>query len=68
MFHDMPVAALGIAPAIAADLSRAGLKRIGDLALRPRSPIAARFGADSSPGSTSSAACAPLDLAALSAA
>jgi len=45
-FHDMPVLALGIAPALAADLSRAGLKRIGDLALRPRAPIAARFGAD----------------------
>ena len=46
LFHDMPAAALGIAPALAADLSRAGLKRIGDLALRPRAPIAARFGAD----------------------
>ena len=45
-FHDMPAAALGIAPALAADLSRAGLKRVGDLALRPRAPIAARFGAD----------------------
>ncbi len=45
-FHDMPASALGIAPALAADLSRAGLKRIGDLALRPRGPIAARFGAD----------------------
>ncbi len=46
LFHDMPVAALGIAPKVAADLSRAGLKRIGDLAMRPRAPIAARFGAD----------------------
>ena len=46
LFHDMPVIALGIAPALAADLSRAGLKRIGDLAMRPRAPIAARFGAD----------------------
>ncbi len=46
LFHDLPVAALGIAPALAAELSRAGLKRIGDLALRPRAPIAARFGAD----------------------
>ena len=45
-FHDLPVEALGIAPALAADLRRAGLKRIGDLALRPRAPIAARFGAD----------------------
>jgi protein ImuB len=46
VFHDMPVAALGIAPALAADLARAGLRRVGDLALRPRAPIAARFGAD----------------------
>ena len=46
LFHDMPVAALGIAPALAAELSRAGLKRVGDLAMRPRAPIAARFGAD----------------------
>ena len=35
-----------IAPALAGELARAGLKRIGDLALRPRAPIAARFGAD----------------------
>ena len=42
----MPVAALGIAPALAGELTRAGLRRIGDLALRPRGPIAARFGAD----------------------
>jgi len=27
-------------------MARAGLRRIGDLALRPRAPIAARFGAD----------------------
>ncbi len=46
VFHDLPVAALGIAPALSAELARAGLKRIGDLALRPRGPIAARFGAD----------------------
>ncbi len=46
LFHDMPAAALGIAPALVAELSRAGLRRIGDLALRPRGPIAARFGAD----------------------
>ena len=45
LFHDLPVAALGIAPALAADLARAGLRRIGDLAMRPRAPIAARFGA-----------------------
>ena len=46
LFHEMPAAALGIAPDIAADLARAGLRRIGDLAMRPRAPIAARFGAD----------------------
>ena len=46
LFHDMPVVALGLAPEVAADLSRAGLRRIGDLAMRPRAPIAARFGAD----------------------
>lgn len=46
LFHDMPVAALRLAPALAAELSRAGLRRIGDLAMRPRAPIAARFGAD----------------------
>jgi protein ImuB len=46
LFHDMPVIALGLSPEVAADLSRAGLKRVGDLELRPRSPIAARFGAD----------------------
>ena len=45
-FHDMPVAALGIAPTLAGELTRAGLRRIGDLAMRPRGPIAARFGAD----------------------
>ena len=46
LFHAMPVAALGVAPELAADLSRAGLGRIGDLAMRPRAPIAARFGSD----------------------
>jgi protein ImuB len=44
LFHDLPVVALGIAPALAADLARAGLRRVGDLAMRPRAPIAARFG------------------------
>ena len=29
-----------------ADMARAGLRRIGDLAMRPRAPIAARFGAE----------------------
>jgi protein ImuB len=46
LYYEMPIAALGVALEIVADLLRAGLKRIGDLALRPRAPIAARFGAD----------------------
>jgi protein ImuB len=46
LFHDLPTAALGIPPTLAADLARAGLRRVGDLAMRPRAPIAARFGAD----------------------
>ncbi len=40
----LPVAALGTDPAIAAALVRLGLKSIGDLAARPRGPLAARFG------------------------
>ena len=46
LFHEMPVAALGLEEADAADMARAGLRRIGDLAMRPRAPIAARFGAE----------------------
>jgi protein ImuB len=46
LFHDMPAVALGIPASVAADMARAGLRRIGDLAMRPRAPIAARFGAD----------------------
>jgi protein ImuB len=45
LYHDMPVAALGLDETVVADMARAGLRRIGDLALRPRAPIAARFGA-----------------------
>jgi protein ImuB len=45
LFHDMPAAALGLDEKTIADLARAGLRRIGDLAMRPRAPIAARFGA-----------------------
>jgi len=45
LYHDMPVEALGLEAAVVADMARAGLRRIGDLALRPRAPIAARFGA-----------------------
>jgi protein ImuB len=46
LFHDMPAAALGLEEKTIADLARAGLRRVGDLAMRPRAPIAARFGAD----------------------
>jgi protein ImuB len=41
----LPVAALDPAPDIAERLARAGLRGLGDLALRPRAPLAARFGA-----------------------
>ena len=44
-FHDLPLAALGLDPKTVADMARAGLRRIGDVALRPRAPITARFGA-----------------------
>ena len=45
LFHDLPLAALGLDEKTVADMARAGLSRIGDIALRPRAPIAARFGA-----------------------
>ena len=45
LFHDLPLAALGLDETIVADMARAGLRRIGDIALRPRAPITARFGA-----------------------
>ncbi len=45
LFHDLPLAALGLDEKTVADMARAGLRRIGDIALRPRAPIAARFGA-----------------------
>jgi protein ImuB len=44
LFHDLPLAALGLDETTAADMARAGLRRIGDIALRPRAPITARFG------------------------
>ncbi len=44
LFHDLPLAALGLDDALVADMARAGLRRIGDIALRPRAPITARFG------------------------
>ena len=45
LFHDLPLAALGLDAKTIADMARAGLRRIGDVALRPRAPITARFGA-----------------------
>ncbi|RBP12317.1 protein ImuB [Roseiarcus fermentans] len=44
LFHDLPLAALGLDPKTVADMARAGLRRIGDVAMRPRAPITARFG------------------------
>ncbi len=40
----LPIAALRIDLEIAAELASLGLKRIADLAARPRAPLAARFG------------------------
>lgn len=40
----LPVAALNLPPAVADGLKIAGLSRVEDLWLRPRAPIAARFG------------------------
>ena len=45
LFHDLPLAALGLDDKTVADMARAGLKRVGDIAFRPRAPITARFGA-----------------------
>src|SRR6185437_5173651 len=45
LFHDLPLAALGLDEKTVLDMARAGLRRIGDIALRPRAPITARFGA-----------------------
>jgi len=42
--HPLPVAALRLSGDVALALSQTGLKVIGDLAMRPRAPIAARFG------------------------
>lgn len=42
----LPVARLGVGAEIVTGLSRAGLKTIGDLAARPGTPLAARFGQD----------------------
>jgi protein ImuB len=40
----LPIAALRVEPEIVAELATAGLKRVADLATRPRAPFAARFG------------------------
>jgi len=40
----LPVAALGVAAETVTALARAGLKTLGDLAVRPSGPLAARFG------------------------
>lgn len=42
----LPVSALGVGPGVVEGLARLGLSRIEDVALRPRAPFAARFGAD----------------------
>jgi protein ImuB len=44
--HALPIGALRVAPEVHIALRRAGLKTLGDLAIRPRAPLAARFGAD----------------------
>lgn len=46
LFAPMPLVALRLDEAVVARLAQAGLRRIGDLLLRPRAPIAARFGRD----------------------
>jgi protein ImuB len=42
--HDLPVEALELEPKVLTALRRAGLKTIGHLATRPRTPLATRFG------------------------
>ncbi|WP_349372141.1 DNA polymerase Y family protein [Salinarimonas sp.] len=42
----LPVSALAVAPSVVEGLAKLGLRRIEDVALRPRAPFAARFGAD----------------------
>ena len=41
---DLPVAALRLEEATVRSMAQAGLRRIGDIMLRPRAPITARFG------------------------
>jgi protein ImuB len=42
----LPVAALRLPPETCAALARVGLRRVGDLAITPRAPLARRFGAE----------------------
>jgi protein ImuB len=46
IFAPLPLAALRLDARGIAQLGQAGLRRIGDLLIRPRAPIAARFGRD----------------------
>jgi protein ImuB len=46
VFAAMPLAALRLDERAIAQFGQAGLRRVGDLLLRPRAPIAARFGPD----------------------
>ena len=46
LFDRLPLAALRLDADMIDGLAQAGLRRIGDIALRPRAPIAARFGSD----------------------
>ncbi len=46
VFAPMPLTALRLEGPVIARLAQAGLRCIGDLLLRPRAPIAARFGPD----------------------
>ena len=46
IFAPMPLAALRLDERSIGQLGQAGLRRVGDLLLRPRAPIAARFGPD----------------------
>ena len=45
IFGDFPLAALALPQETIAALTATGLRRIGDVVMRPRAPLAARFGA-----------------------
>ena len=44
LYHSLPLAALRLPSGTLAGLAQAGLRRVGDIALRPRAPVAARYG------------------------